>query len=51
MMVLILDLFIEVQMSVIMMSEVTLITEGVGSDRGSTQGLMLIEVRQQGGLF
>lgn len=45
-MVKILDLFIELQMSVIM-----LIIEGVDSGRGFTQGLMLMKVKQQGGLF
>ena len=47
----ILDLFIELQMSVIMMSGIILITEDVGLGKGFTQGLMFIKVKQQGGLF
>ena len=41
----ILDLFIEVQMSVIMMLGIILIIEDVGLGRGFTQGLMHIGER------
>ena len=51
MIAIILDLFIELQMSVIMMSGIILIIEDVGLGRGSTQGLMFIKVKRQGGLF
>ena len=47
----ILDLFIELQMSVIMMLGIILIIEDVGLGRGFTQGLMFMKVKQQGGLF
>ena len=47
----ILDLFIELQMSVIMKSGIILIIEDVGLGRGFTQDLMFIKVKQQGGLF
>ena len=48
--IIILDLFIELQMSVIMMLGIILIIERVDLDRGFTQGLMFIKVKQQGGL-
>ena len=44
-MIIILDLLIELRMSVII-----LIIEGVDLGRGFTQGLMLMKVKQQGGL-
>ena len=46
----ILDLLIELQMSVIMMSVIMLIIEDVDLGRGSTQGLMYTRKRRQDGL-
>jgi len=51
MIAIILDLFIELQMSAIMITVSLLIIEHVDSGRGFTRDLMFIKVKQQGGLF